>query len=246
MFWHHRASYFCPRFESISRDTIDEIIDNPQLRGRKHVFSDRADAGRALAGELKARISEKAVVLAIPSGGIPVASEISKELGWDMDLVIVRKLQIPWEPEAGFGAVSLSGHVILNQELVEGVGLTTEDIEAAKEKAMAGARARAESLLGSRRPRQLSGRTAVVVDDGLASGYTMLAAIEQVKSMGANQVVVAVPTGSDRAVRMVGREADLIICLNIRRGPFAVADAYLNWYDLSEEEAVATFQSVIG
>jgi len=163
-----------------------------------------------------------------------------------MDLVIVRKLQIPYEPEAGFGAVSLSGHVILNRELVEGLGLTAEDIEAAKEKALAGARGRAEALLRGRRPQQLEGKTAVVVDDGLASGYTMLAAIKQVKGLGAERVVVAVPTGSERAVKMVGREADLTICLNIRTGPFAVADAYLNWYDLTEEEAISTFQSVTG
>lgn len=173
-----------------------------------------------------------------------MAAAISKELDWPLDLVIVRKLQIPYNPEAGFGAVTMSGRVILNRELVAALGLTEEDIEAAKEKALEAGRSRQRALLGDRERQPLEGRTVVLVDDGLASGYTMLAAIAQVKDAGPARLVVAVPTGADSTVQMVAREADLLICLNVRRGPFAVADAYRHWYDLTEEEAVSVLHSV--
>jgi predicted phosphoribosyltransferase len=162
-----------------------------------------------------------------------------------MDLMIVRKLQIPFNPEAGFGAVTLSGQLILNDELVSELGLTAEEIESARDKAMEEGRSRERALRGDREPQLMQGRTVVLVDDGLASGYTMLAAINKVKDEHPNRVVVAVPTGSEHTVRMVSNEVDLLICLNIRGGPFAVASAYRNWYDLTEREAVTTLRTVI-
>jgi putative phosphoribosyl transferase len=162
-----------------------------------------------------------------------------------MGLMIVRKLQIPNEPEAGFGAVTLNGQLILNEELVAELGLTPEDIRGAREKAMGEGRSRDRALRGDREPLPLAGRTIVLVDDGLASGYTMLAAIGQVKGEHPDRIIVAVPTGSKYAVQMVAEEVNMLICLNIRRGRFAVADAYRHWYDLTEEEAVATLRTVI-
>lgn len=221
------------------RDTIGEIVEVAQLKGRRHVFEDRAAAGRALASELKKRVKD-AVVAAIPSGGIPVATAIAGELGWSVDVVIVRKLQIPFQPEAGFGAVTMSGHMILNRPLVNALRLTSEDIEVARDHALEEERSRERSLVGDRARVPLNGRTVVLVDDGLASGFTMMAAIGQVREARPERIIVAVPTGSDGAVRMVAEEADTVICLNVRTGRYAVADAYRHWYDLSEEEAVAT------
>jgi predicted phosphoribosyltransferase len=225
------------------RDTIGEVIDDPSLRGKVHVFQDRGDAAKALAEALRDRVLGIAVVLAIPSGGFPVAAAIARERDWPVDLVIVRKLQIPYQPEAGFGAVILRGDMILNQKLVSELGLTAEDIEEAKRTALEAGRAR-ERALGRERGTPIDGRTAVVVDDGLASGYTMLAALHQIRQEGAERVVVAVPTGSDSAVRMVSEAADQLICLNIRGGAFAVADAYRRWYDLTEEEAAEVWGSL--
>jgi len=221
-----------------------EVIDDPRLRGRRFVFEDRADAGRALAAVLRERVDGDAVVLAIPSGGIPVAAAIARELDWPMDLVIVRKLQIPFNPEAGFGAVTMGGEMFLNRRLVAELGLTDNEIEAARNKALAEGRSRQRALLDDRPRRPLEHRTVVLVDDGLASGYTMLAALAQVRRENPTQVIVAVPTGADRTVLMVAEQADLLICLNVRGGTFAVADAYRNWYDLTEEEAAATLRSV--
>ncbi len=220
------------------------VIDDSHLRNRRYVFEDRADAGRALSQALKAQLEGEAIVLAVPSGGIPVAVSISKELGWPLDLVIVRKLQIPFEPEAGFGAITLSGEMILNRELVADLGLTSEDIERARAKALEQGRLREKALRSGRKTLPIKGKNVVLVDDGLASGYTMLAAIGQVKHGHPGQIVVAVPTGSEDTVRMVSGEVDMLICLNIRRGPFAVADAYRKWYDLSEEEAASLLSGI--
>lgn len=221
-----------------------EVIEEPRLRGRRFVFEDRANAGHALARVLRERVDGDAIVLAIPSGGIPVAAAIARELDWPMDLVIVRKLQIPFNPEGGFGAVTMSGEMFLNHQLVADLGLTADEIGMAQEKALAEGRSRQRALLGDHPRQPLERRTAVLVDDGLASGYTMLAALAQVRRERPAQVVVAVPTGADSTVRMVAEQADLLICLNVRGGAFAVADAYRNWYDLTEEEAVATLRSV--
>lgn len=236
------------KFLLLRRQTLEamsaEVIDDPRLRGRRFVFEDRADAGRALATVLRESMPGDAVVLAIPSGGIPVAAAIARELDWPMDLVVVRKLQIPFNPEAGFGAVTMSGEMFLNRRLMADLALTADEIEAAREKALAEGRSRQRALLGDRPRQPLERRTAVLVDDGLASGYTMLAALAQVRKENPTRVVVAVPTGADRTVLMVAEEADLLVCLNVRGGTFAVADAYRNWYDLTEEEASAALRSV--
>lgn len=221
---------------------MDGVVDNPALRGRKHVFLDRDSAGRALALALRKYVEGDAVLLPIPYGGVPVAAAVSVELGWPMEPLIIRKLQIPSEPEAGFGAVAMDGSRILNDRLVEELGLSEKDIERATDKAMARGRSQEEALGIHGRSIAVRGRLVVIVDDGLASGYSMLAAIRQVRTKGAEAVVVAVPTGSESAVELVSDESDLLICLNMRRGPFAVADAYHRWHDISEEEAMALIQ----
>lgn len=221
-----------------------EVIEDPRLRGRRFVFEDRDDAGHALAAVLREHVEGDAIILAIPSGGIPVAAAIASDLGIAMDLIIVRKLQIPFNPEAGFGAVTMDGEMFLNRQLLASLGLSSDDIEEAKNKAMREGRSRQRALLGDRRREPLNGRTVILVDDGLASGYTMLAAISEVRKECPGKVIVAVPTGAGRTVQMVADAVDLLICLNIRGGPFAVADAYRNWYDLTEDEAVTFLRSV--
>ena len=202
------------------------------------MFRDRAESGRELLKHLEKYRGRKLIVLAIPSGGLPVAAEIAKGLEAVLDIVIVRKLQTPQNPEAGFGALSLNGEVILNTDLAADLVLTEGQIDQAKVNAMKEGRSRERALRGGRPSPEVGGMGVILVDDGLASGYTMLAAVRKLKASHPEFIVVAVPTGSDRSVALVAKEVDEVICLNIRGMPFAVADAFRNWYDVDEQEAV--------
>ncbi len=224
----------------------DDVVQDFYLRDRGKVFRDRREAGGALAESLSDYASSDALVMAIPSGGVPVAVEISRMLQLSLDVIVVRKVQLPEDPEAGFGAVGPDGAVVLNEYLMEATRMS----HVVKEEQIAKARravAFREHFFRSDQPYpDLDGKVVILVDDGLASGYTMLAAISFVRSKGARKVVVAVPTGSERAVELVQERADEVHCLNIRGGPiFAVADAYKNWYDVSEEEALAILKGSV-
>jgi putative phosphoribosyl transferase len=201
------------------------------------VFIDRIDAGRKLAGALRSYSGQPVTVLGIPMGGIPVAHEVAASLAAEMDIVVPRKLPIPWNPEAGFGAMTIDGNVVLNPQMIANVGLTRKQIEAVSEMVMEEIRRRRQSLRGGRLLPPLPGRTAIVVDDGLASGYTMVAAIKYVRTLGPLRVVAAVPVTSAQAARLVQEEADDLVTLVVTtRIPFAVASFYLNWHDLSDED----------
>ena len=216
-----------------------EIIEDPKLRDRFGVFQDRGDAGLYLARFLERYRGEDAVVLAIPSGGIPIGLAISKHLNLPLDLLIIRKIPIPTNPEAGFGAISLEGDVVLNQPLVRMLGLSEEDIEELSKTVRRDLEERNRLFRENRPWPDLQGKIVVLVDDGLASGYTMMAAIRMVRRRNPSRIVVGVPTASWNTVRLLSEEVDLIVCPNIRTGfSFAVADAYMNWYDLSREEVI--------
>ena len=159
-----------------------------------------------------------------------------------LDLIIVRKIQLPWTTEAGFGALDPAGQAILNEDLLRRMPLSPEEIEAQVKKTAAVMRQREERLRGGKPYARLDGQTALVVDDGLASGYTMRAALQFLKAQGAARLIVAVPTGSERTVWDLLPLVDELYCLNVRGGfSFAVADAYENWYDLTEEEVLASW-----
>jgi putative phosphoribosyl transferase len=127
---------------------------------------------------------------------------------------------------------------VLNDELVADLDLSDDQMETAKEDAIREGRSRQRALRGDRPPPDLTGRVVILVDDGLASGYTMLAAVKAVRAGNPSKIVVAVPTGSDRSVDLISKAADEVVCLNIRSMPFAVADAFVKWYDVEEAEAV--------
>jgi len=218
------------------------IHEDIALRDRAPVFRDRDDAGRQLGRYLTTFPGlDDPLACPIPAGGIPVGVAVARALGCPVQPVVVRKIQIPWNTEAGFGAVTWDGHVFLNQDLVSGLHLTPDQVEAATAKALANVREREERFnLRLRGPLpDPGGRSCIMVDDGLASGYTMAAACQALRLLGPRRIIVAVPTGSLSSVRRVALLAEEVICLNMRTGPsFAVADAYEEWYDLSEEEAL--------
>ena len=204
------------------------------------MFKDRAEAGHLLAERLREYEKSDGIVFGIPSGGVPVASEISDALGLPMDILIVRKIQIPGNPEAGFGAAGPGGKVIFNERLLGYLGLTKDQVRIQVEKTLANIEKRNVLFRSGKPYPPLTGKTVIVADDGLASGYTMLATVRFIKEKGPGKIIIAVPTGSRATVDLVLPETDEMVCLNTRkRFPFAVADAYRNWYDLSEEEVIA-------
>jgi putative phosphoribosyl transferase len=219
---------------------MNDFLEDSALRDRKYVFEDRRDAGRLLAGRLAPYKGEEALVFAIPSGGVPVAAEIARALTMQLDIIVARKLQIPFNPEAGFGAMGPDGEIIINEELLGRLMLTEEAVEAQIKQTREVIRKR-DLLFRKGRPfPSCKDRRIIVVDDGLASGYTMLAALRYIRKKMPARLVAAVPTGHERTIKGILAEADELICLNVRRGPyFAVADAYRNWYDLTDEDVLA-------
>jgi len=220
------------------------IVEERALHNRIFVFKDRYDAGKRLSEKLLPYQNTDSIILSIPSGGVPVGREIAKTLDLPLDFVIVRKLQIPWNPEAGFGAINLYGDRILNEEILGAISLTQKDIEHIGERTRELIRRREELFRKGRGFPFLQGRCSIVVDDGLASGYTMLAALMFIKRRNPSEIVVATPTGSYATVNRIASEVERTVCLNIREGiPFAVAEAYQNWHDLSDREVLEILEN---
>ena len=219
---------------------MGEIHENISLRDRAPVFRDRDDAGTQLGRYLATFPGlDDPLACPIPAGGIPVGIAVAGALGCPVLPVIVRKIQIPWNTEAGFGAVTWDGRVFLNKDLVSQLHLTPEQVDAATAKALGNVRERVQRFKTVEPPPDPAGRSCIIVDDGLASGYTMAAACQALRPLKPRRIIVAVPTGSLSAVRRVAELAEEVICLNIRSGPsFAVADAYEEWCDLSERDAI--------
>ena len=225
---------------------MGEVIVDDGLREQLHVFKDRCHAGELLSEMLKRHVSlEDAVLLAIPAGGVPIGYEISRRLNLPMDLVIVRKLQIPWDPEAGFGAISSDGEMVLNEQLVDHLGLSEEVIEEVVRKTLRIIRDRSRKFRMIKPALDIEDKTVILVDDGLASGYTMLAAIRSIKKKDPKRIIVAVPTASATALKRVSGEVDKILCLNVRSSRiFAVADAYREWRDLADDEVIEILRKI--
>ena len=215
-----------------------KIIENPAYRDRVSVFRDRFQAGELLAEKLQEYAGKgNVIVLAVPAGGVPVGYALAKEIAVPMDVVVVRKIQIPWNTEAGFGAITWDGKIVLNQALVEQLNLTEEELKKAILRTKRNVQERLRMFRGQKSMPDLKDKVVVLVDDGLASGFTMLAAARSVKQKAPKKVIIAVPTASLGAIELLAPEVDEIVCRNIRSGlSFAVADAYANWYDLTDEE----------
>lgn len=210
------------------------VIEDSSLRNKTRIFKDREHAGQLLVEKLKIYTTKDTVLLAIPAGGVPVGFVIAKAFQIPLNLIILRKIKIPFNPEAGFGAIAPDGTVVLNEPLVRRLGLTEDEIQ----------KSAAETLKEIKRRQQLFGvefsniqdKAVILVDDGLASGFTMIAAINFVKRHS-SMVIVAVPTAPLGTIQRIAPRVDKLVCLNIRESwVFAVADAYQNWYDLNDDE----------
>lgn len=216
-----------------------EIIEDIDLRDREQVFENREEAGERLAELLTDYRGRDAVVLAIPSGGVPVGRAVADRLGLPFDLLVVRKIPIPGNTEAGFGALTLEGDLLLNEMLVAELGLSRVEVERLSVPVRTELLARNKLFRDDRPLPDLMGRTVLLVDDGLASGMTMLASVRLVGRRQPAETVIAVPTAARRTVERLAPEVDRIVCPNIRTGRiFAVASAYRDWCDLSRQDVL--------
>jgi len=178
------------------------------------MFIDRADAGRALANALvHLRAAPGAIVLGLPRGGVPVAWEVASALELPLDVLVVRKLGLPQQPELAMGAIASGGALVVNEEVVRYLGGRHQAFEAVRSREQAELERRERDYRGARPPLELAGRTAILVDDGLATGATMEAAVRALRSLGASRVVVAVPVASQEAMERIEALADEVVCL---------------------------------
>lgn len=224
-------------------NTRGAIHELPELRNRTAVFRDRAHAGEVVSGMLELLRGADAVVFAVPAGGVPVAAVIAECLDCPLDVAVVSKITLPWNTEAGYGAVAFDGTVRLNRELIELLALGESVVRSGIAQTTEKVKRRVARLRGERPLPVLAGRLAIVVDDGLASGFTMLTAAEALRRQGAERLIVAVPTGHAEALENVTAETDAIYCANVREGRrFAVADAYARWSDVDETTAARIIQ----
>jgi putative phosphoribosyl transferase len=177
------------------------------------IFRDRTDAGRQLAARLVGHRGTDAVVLALPRGGVPVAVEVARALLLPLDVLVVRKLGSPGQPELGMGAVSEGGAFYLDRGVVADVGATSEEIEETTVRELTEVERRVRGFRGGRPLLAVSGKTAIVVDDGIATGGTVHAALRALRSLRPRHVVVAVPVAPMDTLENLAELADEIVCL---------------------------------
>jgi len=207
------------------------------------VFQNRNDAGNVLADMLSGFVEPNTLILGIPAGGVPVASVIADHLGLKLDVAVVSKITLPWNTEAGYGAVAFDGTVGLNEPLIKRIGLSRELVNEGIDKTSRKVKRRIQMLRGDKDSPDLEQKTVVLVDDGLASGFTMLVALEAISHFDVKQVLVAVPTGRLESIRKIVDRTETVFCANIRSGRvFAVADAYKEWSDVSEQRLLNILQ----
>jgi putative phosphoribosyl transferase len=210
------------------------------MRGHQP-FADRRDAGRALAAALAERLGEASgvVVLGLPRGGVVVAAEVATRLGADLDLVAVRKLGLPWQPELAMGAIAAAGDVVeavRTEQVLARVDVDPSSFEAVRRRELAELRRREQAYRDARPPVPLAGRTVVVVDDGLATGATMRAAVAAVRRSAPARVLVAVPVGSPHTCAELADEVDDVVCLWAPSSFSSVGQGYGDFGPTSDDE----------
>ena len=223
---------------------VTRLFDLPQLRNRVQVFRDRGHAGELLAQILTEYRDRDALVMAIPAGGVPVAVVIAKCLNLPVDVVVVSKITFPWNTEAGYGALAFDGTLRLNDALLVRTRLDERQIAEGIEQTRQKVERRIARMRGGLAPLDVVGRTLIVVDDGLASGFTMRVAVEALTEQRAASIAIAVPTGHADALTDFAAPVEAVYCANVRAGwNFAVADAYEQWSDIDEDEAVTALHA---
>ena len=216
----------------------------PLRREMKLPFADRATAGRSLARALGHFADQPdALVVALPRGGVPVALEIARALGLQLDLMLVRKLGAPGQPELAMGAIAEGGFQRLNPDVVASLGVTPAQIEATVQVERRELEQRRQAYLAGRPPVPLTGRVVILVDDGLATGATLRVAVAAARARGARRVVVAVPVAASDSLRQLRAEVDEVECLATPAPFVAIGQWYVDFHQLTDDEVRALLQS---
>jgi putative phosphoribosyl transferase len=208
------------------------------------LFQNRTDAGRKLAGALTKYKRRHPVVLALPRGGVPVAAEVATELGAPLDLVLVRKIGVPTQPELAMGAVTDGGQpmVVRNSEIVKLCGVSEGEFEAVCKEELAEIERRRRRYVGDRPRAEVKGQVAIIVDDGIATGATTLAAIQAVRSRKPRELVLAVPVAPLDTVKKLHAEVNAIVCLDTPEELGAIGYFYNDFHQVGDEEVIATLK----
>jgi putative phosphoribosyl transferase len=209
------------------------------------VFKNRKDAGRKLAARLLKYKDEHPVVLALPRGGVPVAYEVARALNAPLDIVVVRKLGAPGQPELGVGAVADGDHPqsVLNEEVLRALDVSDDYLNREAEAELKEIRRRQELYRGGRAPEPIEGRTAIVIDDGIATGGSVRAALRGVRRSDPKQLVLAVPVAPPDTVESLQPEVDELVCLSMPFFFHAVGQFYEDFSQTTDEEVVELLQA---
>ena len=201
------------------------------------IFANRTEAGQELALRLSTYANrDDVIVLGAPRGGVPVAFEVARELNAPLDVFVLRKLGVPGREELAFGAIASGGIRILNRDTVEGLGLTGLDIERVTKSEKQELERRERAYRGGRRPLDVSGLTVILVDDGIATGSSMRAAIRALRQMKPARIVIAVPVAPPSTCSQLEGEADELVCLETPEPFYGVGQFYDDFSQVSDEE----------
>lgn len=208
------------------------------------VFADRTDAARKLVEQLPKLEPENTIVLALPRGGVPMGAVIAKAIGAALDVALVRKIGAPGQRELAVGAVSNGEdmQVTVNHDVAAILGLTAEDIRRMAKAELPELKRRRDLYCGGKPPLPISGKTVIVVDDGIATGATMRAALRLIRKQGAKKVIMAVPVAPAEAIADMEQEADIVVCLSTPPHFYAVGAHYANFNQVEDDEVIAALK----
>jgi predicted phosphoribosyltransferase len=209
-------------------------------------FSNRHDAGRQLAAQLLPLVAERPVVIGLPRGGIPVAAEVALALGAPLEVLAVRKIGAPGNPEYGIGAIAEDGTRLFDLEAVAALGIDADTLEGIVARESAELRRRVEAYREDRMPLPLRDRTVIVVDDGVATGVTDTAALRAARRRGPRRLVLAVPVCAPDSAARLRHEADELVCLVEPAHLYGVGQWYVDFTQVSDDEVLASLKRAPG
>lgn len=210
------------------------------MNDKTRTFRDRRDAGRVLARDLAHLRGQQDVrVLGLARGGVPIGAEVARALDAPLDVCLVRKLGVPQWPELAMGAVATGGGVVLNHDLLRSLGIADDAVREAITRENAELHRRELAYRGDRGPLEVTGRTVILVDDGIATGASMVAAVRSVRQAGAAYVIVGAPVGPPTVCRLLREEADQVVCSTMPAHFQAVGQVFADFHQVSDDEVRA-------
>jgi putative phosphoribosyl transferase len=225
------------KMSPISKMTVMSGWSGLARRNARRTFQDRREAGQVLAEELAPyRGRDDLLVLGLARGGVPVGWEVASRLGAPLEVFLVRKLGVPQWQELAMGAIATGGGVVVNDSLVHNLGISEEQLAAAIERETEELHRREQAYRGGRPPIDIAGKTVILVDDGIATGASMRAAVRAVRAAEPAQVVVAVPVGPPSACRELAEEADDVVCATMPPGFEAVGQVFEDFHQVTDDE----------